>query len=203
MQITMGPQPNVSLCGLQIPVKLAEGSLTFVGQAQDHACSACDTKKHKVLLTHQALMTLQGAGGVLSYPAACMAAGICCTFCTACLRCCIYPREGLHHAHAGAGGRRDAQQPVRRGAPAASTQECTHSVPMQALAGGLVPSSLYGGEHLLRLLQRLPALLPTGGLAPAALASIEAGLAHFLKFLLRHQARWGRVCLSWVWRSGV
>ena len=62
-------------------------------------------------------------------------------------------------------------------------------MPMQALAGGLVPSSLYGGEHLLRLLQRLPALLPTGGLAPAALASIEAGLAHFLKFLLRHQAR--------------
>ncbi|KAK9846588.1 hypothetical protein WJX81_007200 [Elliptochloris bilobata] len=57
----------------------------------------------------------------------------------------------------------------------------------EALAGGLVPSSLYGGEHLLRLLQRLPALLPTGSLAPAALASIEAGLAHFLKFLLRHQ----------------
>ena len=66
-------------------------------------------------------------------------------------------------------------------------------MPMQALAGGLVPSSLYGGEHLLRLLQRLPALLPTGGLAPAALASIEAGLAHFLKFLLRHLAR-GPVC---------
>ena len=60
---------------------------------------------------------------------------------------------------------------------------------VQALAGGVVASSLYGGEHLLRLLQRLPALLPTGGLAPAALASIEAGLAHFLKFLLRHQAR--------------
>ena len=32
-------------------------------------------------------------------------------------------------------------------------------MPVQALAGGLVPSSLYGGEHLLRLLQRLPALL--------------------------------------------
>ena len=62
-------------------------------------------------------------------------------------------------------------------------------MPVQALAGGLAPSSLYGGEHLLRALQRLPALLPTGGLAPAALASIEAGLAHFLKFLLRHQAR--------------
>ena len=60
---------------------------------------------------------------------------------------------------------------------------------MQALAGGVVASSLYGGAHLLRLLQRLPALLPTGGLAPAALASIEAGLAHFLRFLLRHQAR--------------
>jgi len=59
----------------------------------------------------------------------------------------------------------------------------------QALAGGLAPSGLFGGEHLLRLLLRLPALLPTGGLAPAALASIEAGLAHFARFLARCQAR--------------
>ena len=32
-------------------------------------------------------------------------------------------------------------------------------MPVLALAGGLVPSSLYGGERLLRLLQRLTMLL--------------------------------------------
>ena len=71
-------------------------------------------------------------------------------------------------ARAGAGGRPGAQQPVRRGAPAApaaapvraaAAYSTVDPVPVQALAGGLVPSSLYGGEHLLRLLQRLPALL--------------------------------------------
>ncbi len=56
-------------------------------------------------------------------------------------------------------------------------------MPDQVLAGGSTPASLYGGEHLLRLLIRLPDLLPTAQMSGDEQAGLEARLAAFVAFL--------------------
>ena len=52
---------------------------------------------------------------------------------------------------------------------------------MQGLAVGSLPSSVYGGSHLLRLLVKLPDILP---ILPAANQDrLQAGLVDFIVFL--------------------
>ena len=58
----------------------------------------------------------------------------------------------------------------------------------QALADGTTPASVYGGEHLLRLLIRLPELLPTAQMPGDEQAGLEARLAAFVEFLAQNKA---------------
>lgn len=48
---------------------------------------------------------------------------------------------------------------------------------------GTLPSSLYGGSHLLRLLVKLPEILPTQTLSAASQDRLQAGLVDFIVFL--------------------
>ena len=57
---------------------------------------------------------------------------------------------------------------------------------VQALSDGVVPSSLYGGEHLLRLCAKLPYLVPLGSAAPDSYAALQEQLAAFVAFLDSH-----------------
>lgn len=54
-------------------------------------------------------------------------------------------------------------------------------------ANSPLPSALYGAEHLLRLLTRLPTLLAHTDLNPEEVPQIQAKLGDFLRFLVRHQ----------------
>lgn len=48
---------------------------------------------------------------------------------------------------------------------------------------GTLPSSLYGGSHLLRLLVKLPEILPTQNVSAASQDRLQAGLVDFIVFL--------------------
>ena len=61
------------------------------------------------------------------------------------------------------------------------------SVLLQALGGGEAPSSVFGGEHLLRLFVRLPQLLPMATLPPTAAEVLEAHLKQFIAWMASHQ----------------
>ncbi len=54
---------------------------------------------------------------------------------------------------------------------------------MQVKAEGKAPSSAYGGEHLLRLLVKLPELLPMTSLPTDNYATLELRLADFVSHL--------------------
>lgn len=58
---------------------------------------------------------------------------------------------------------------------------------LQALDGGEAPSSVFGGEHLLRLFVRLPQLLPMAMLPPTAAEVLEAHLKQFIAWMASHQ----------------
>ena len=58
---------------------------------------------------------------------------------------------------------------------------------LQALSGGLAPSSVFGGEHMLRLFVRLPQLLPMATLPPTAAEVLEAHLKQFIAWMASHQ----------------
>ena len=62
-------------------------------------------------------------------------------------------------------------------------------MPEQALLDGSTPASLYGGEHLLRLLMRLPDLLPTAQMSGDEQAGLEARLSAFVAFLKQHSGQ--------------
>jgi mortality factor 4-like protein 1 len=55
------------------------------------------------------------------------------------------------------------------------------------LASGLVPSAIYGAEHLLRLVIKMPELLPQTGASLEALQVLVQRLEDLLTFL-QHQA---------------
>ena len=57
----------------------------------------------------------------------------------------------------------------------------------QVLADGIAPSSLYGGEHLLRLCAKLPYLIPISSAPQEAYATLQEQLAAFVAFLSNHQ----------------
>ncbi len=61
------------------------------------------------------------------------------------------------------------------------------SVLLQALGSGEAPSSVFGGEHLLRLFVRLPQLLPMATLPPTAAEVLEAHLKQFIAWMASHQ----------------
>lgn len=48
------------------------------------------------------------------------------------------------------------------------------------------PCSVYGAEHLLRLLYKLPELVPTANLTQEAFAMLETRVADLVAFLARH-----------------
>ncbi len=54
---------------------------------------------------------------------------------------------------------------------------------MQGFPDGTTPSRLYGGSHLLRLLVKLPEILPTHNLSAASQDRLQAGLVDFIVFL--------------------
>jgi len=55
-------------------------------------------------------------------------------------------------------------------------------------ADGPLPSAVYGAEHLLRLLTRLPTLLIHSDLNSQEMPQVQTKLTDFLRFLVRHQA---------------
>ena len=57
----------------------------------------------------------------------------------------------------------------------------------QVLVDGIAPSSLYGGEHLLRLCAKLPHLIPISSAPQEAYATLQEQLAAFVAFLSNHQ----------------
>ncbi|KAL6777068.1 hypothetical protein ACKKBF_B20095 [Auxenochlorella protothecoides x Auxenochlorella symbiontica] len=59
-------------------------------------------------------------------------------------------------------------------------QEVSHHG--EASAGGLAPSRLYGAEHLLRLLVKLPELMPVCHMGPQDAVNLEARLHHFMQY---------------------
>ena len=59
---------------------------------------------------------------------------------------------------------------------------------MQVLADGIVPSSLYGGEHLLRLCAKFPYLVPLSGSPAEGYDHLQQQLATFVGFLSKHKS---------------
>lgn len=57
----------------------------------------------------------------------------------------------------------------------------------KVLTEGTVPSTLYGGEHLLRLCAKMPDLVPISSAPSEGYAALEEQLAAFAAFLARHQ----------------
>ena len=57
----------------------------------------------------------------------------------------------------------------------------------QVLAAGVMPSTLYGAEHLLRLFAKLPYLVPISSATPEAYAVLQAQLAAFVEFMSRNK----------------
>ena len=62
-----------------------------------------------------------------------------------------------------------------------SDTQLTTATHVQILPDGAMPSSIYGGSHLLRLLVKLPEILPT--LPVASQDRLQAGLVDFIVFL--------------------
>ncbi|KAK9820555.1 hypothetical protein WJX72_011618 [[Myrmecia] bisecta] len=58
----------------------------------------------------------------------------------------------------------------------------------QVLTEACVPSNIYGGEHLLRLLVKLPELLPIVSIAPDDKVKLETRILEFVRFLTTKQA---------------
>lgn len=57
----------------------------------------------------------------------------------------------------------------------------TATAHVQTLPDGAVPSSVYGGSHLLRLLVKMPEILPIP--SAASQDRLQAGLVDFIVFL--------------------
>ncbi len=57
----------------------------------------------------------------------------------------------------------------------------------QVLADGVVPSSLYGGEHLLRLCAKFPYLVPISATPAEGYDHLQQQLATFVAFLSKHR----------------
>ena len=51
-----------------------------------------------------------------------------------------------------------------------------------------MPSTLYGGEHLLRLCAKLPYLVPISSSTEEGYALLQAQLATFVDFLSKHKS---------------
>ena len=58
----------------------------------------------------------------------------------------------------------------------------------QVLADGIMPSQLFGGEHLLRLCAKLPYLVPISSATEEGYALLQAGLATFVDFLSKNKS---------------
>jgi mortality factor 4-like protein 1 len=58
---------------------------------------------------------------------------------------------------------------------------------LQVLSTGTTPSSVYGAEHLLRLLLKLPDMLPVQQMTADEQLELEMRLAGFIRFLHRNQ----------------
>ena len=58
---------------------------------------------------------------------------------------------------------------------------------MQALSNGTTPSSIYGGEHLLRLCYKLPDILPVSGMSAEDQLQLEIRLSSIVKFLQKNE----------------
>lgn len=59
---------------------------------------------------------------------------------------------------------------------------------MQALSNGTTPSSIYGGEHLLRLCYKLPDILPVNGMSAEDQLHLEMRLSSIVKFLQKNES---------------
>lgn len=59
---------------------------------------------------------------------------------------------------------------------------------MQTLANGTTPSSIYGGEHLLRLCHKLPDILPVNGMSAEEQLQLEVRLSSIVKFLQKNES---------------
>lgn len=59
----------------------------------------------------------------------------------------------------------------------------------QALAGGRTPAALFGPTHLLRLLAKLPEMLPVSHMSDHQYSQLEARLAALAGWLEAHSAR--------------
>ena len=58
---------------------------------------------------------------------------------------------------------------------------------VQALSDGTTPSSIYGGEHLLRLCYKLPEILPVSSMSADDQLQLEMRLASLLSFLKKNE----------------
>jgi len=58
----------------------------------------------------------------------------------------------------------------------------------EVLADGVVPSSLYGGEHLLRLCAKFPYLVPIAATPSESYDHLQQQLATFVDFLSKHKS---------------
>ena len=58
---------------------------------------------------------------------------------------------------------------------------------VQALSDGTTPSSIYGGEHLLRLCYKLPEILPVSSMSADDQLQLEMRLASLVSFLKKNE----------------
>lgn len=72
---------------------------------------------------------------------------------------------------------------------------CSRCIASQVLAAGQAPSAVYGAEHLLRLVVKLPELLPQTGVTGEALQLLIRRLEDLLTYL-----QVGRLWLEWLAR---
>ena len=64
----------------------------------------------------------------------------------------------------------------------------TRLLTTQALSNGTTPSSIYGGEHLLRLCYKLPDILPVNGMSAEDQLHLEMRLSSIVKFLQKNES---------------
>lgn len=60
---------------------------------------------------------------------------------------------------------------------------CSAAAPVQVLAAGQAPSAVYGAEHLLRLIVKLPELLPHTGATEEALQLLISRVEDLLTYM--------------------
>jgi hypothetical protein len=71
----------------------------------------------------------------------------------------------------------------RLGSSAVAAVAVAVAVPLQALAAGQAPSAVYGAEHLLRLIVKLPELLPHTGATGEALQLLIKRVEDLLTYM--------------------